>query len=456
MIIVALFCLGSGICGGATSGAMLIAGRAIQGMGSGGINMMIDVIVSDLVPLRERGNFIAIVLTVYAAGTAIGPVLGGIIVQHSHWSWVFYLNLPICGVALVLLFLFLHVNYKRDMTLLERLARIDYVGNALIMAATVSVLLPLTYAGSRYAWSAWQTLVPLILGLGGLVLFMGFEGSSLCPHPVMPPRLFANKTSAIVYINTFSFTVLLYWVTFFLPVYFQAVLGSSPARAGVQFLPATLVGIPGAAIAVVVLSKFGNYKALHIVGFAILALGMGLFSLLGPSSSAARWISFQVVAALGTGMVLNTLLPAFQAGLPESDQAAATATWAFIRSYGNIWGVAIPAAVFNNRFALHANTISDPAVRALLLNGRAYEHATRDFVYSLPSPVREEVISVFSQSLKLVWQVALVFAGLPFLLAFFEKQIPLRTELETEFGLTEENKDTKSSQDDKNVQEVKL
>lgn len=204
-----------------------------------------------------------------------------------------------------------------------------------------------------------------------------------------------------------------------------------------QLLPAALVAIPGTAVAVIVLSKFGRYKILHLVGFAFLGIGLGLFTLLNSSSSTAEWVIFQVIAALGSEMVLNTLLPAFQTSLSESDQASTTATWAFIRSYGNIWGVAIPAAFFNNRFANLSHQISDPSVRALLSSGRAYEYASRDYVYALPDPLRSEVIDVFTQALKLVWGVSVVFAGLPFLLAFLEKQIPLRTELETEYGLTE-------------------
>lgn len=255
MFIVAVFTLGSGICGGANSANMLIIGRAVQGIGSGGINMIVDVIVSDLVPLRERGNFIAIVLTVYSIGSSMGPFVGGIIVQRTTWRWVFYVNLPVGRFSLVLLFMFLHTHYQHDTAVYQKIKRIDYISNILIMGATAAVLCALTYGGSRYAWSSWQIIVPLVLGLAGLVLFMVFEQSKFCREPVVPPRLFKNRTSLVVFINTFLFTVLLYWVLFFIPVYFQAILGSSPARAGVQMLPITLVVIPGAVIAVIVPSK---------------------------------------------------------------------------------------------------------------------------------------------------------------------------------------------------------
>jgi len=232
---------------------------------------------------------------------------------------------------------------------------------------------------------------------------------------------------------------------FFLPVYFQAVLGSSPSWSGVQLLPIVLVAVPGAIVSVVVLSKWGRYKELHVIGFAIETISLGLFSILGPNSSTAEWVIFQILAGLGSGMILNTLLPAFQAGIPEADQAAATASWAFIRSFGNIWGVAIPAAIFSNEFAIRAaSTISEPAVRSFLSGGNSYQQATSAYVGSLTEPVRSEVISTYSQALKLVWYISVVFSGIAFVLSVFEKAIPLRQELETDFGLETEKKEVDS------------
>ncbi|KAJ4397737.1 hypothetical protein N0V93_001972 [Gnomoniopsis smithogilvyi] len=435
MFIVAVYTLGSGICGGANSGAMLIAGRAVQGIGSGGVNMIVDVIVSDLVPLRERGNYIAIILTVYAIGTSIGPFVGGIIVERTTWRWVFWINLPVGGVALVVLFLFLRVSSAKEMTLLQKMKRIDFVGNAMIMASSVAILYALTYGGSLYSWSNARVVVPLVLGLVGLVLFLFFEGSNWVREPVTPVRLFTHRTGAIVGINTFLNSALLYWAMFFLPVYFQAVLGSSPAWSGVQLLPIVLVAVPGAIIAVIILTKFGRYKHLHVVGFALVTLSLGLFSLLDQHSSTAEWVIFQIIGALGSGMILNTLLPAFQAGIPESDQAAATASWAFIRSFGNIWGVAIPAAIFNNRFQSLSYQISNSQVRSDLSGGNAYEHASHAFIESLPEPARTETVGVYVEALKLVWYISVVFCGLACLLALFEAEIELRKELDTAYGM---------------------
>lgn len=460
LAIVALFALGSGLAGGADNAATLIAGRAVQGMGSGGINMIVDIIVSDLVPLRERGNYMSMVLSVYFVGMALGPYVGGALVQQASWRWVFYINLPVSGAAMVMILLFLKVKTGQaggddDRTLLHKLGRIDYAGNLLLIASTVAVLYALTYGGTRLAWSSGQIVGPLVGGLVGLVLFMAYEASGsygsyrLAPREaVVPPRLFANRTSAAIFAITFINAALLYWLFFFLPVYFQAVLGSSPTRSGVQILPAIVVGVPAAIVAVLLLARYGRYKPLHLFGFAANTIGLGLLTLLDEHSSTAAWVLFQMVVAAGSGFVLNTLLPACQAPLAEADQAAATAAWSFMRSFGSIWGVAIPAAIFSNYFDRLAGRspqdggISDPAVAAQFRNGRAYEAASAATIQAIPEPARSQVVGVYVASLKYVWRYAIILGGVSFFLVFLEKQITMRTELETEYGL-DDGKDKK-------------
>ncbi|KAK3987326.1 MFS general substrate transporter [Cladorrhinum sp. PSN332] len=440
LTIVALFTLGSGICGGASNAAMLIAGRTVQGMGAGGINIIIDVIVSDLVPLRQRGNYIAVVLLVYTVGTTLGPWVGGVIVANTTWRWVFYLNLPIGGLSILMILAFLKVSYNKEMPFRQKLTRIDYAGNAIIIGATVSVLYALTYGGGKLPWSSAEVIVALVVGLLGLGVFMWYETTKWVKDPVVPARLFETRTASAIFAATFLNSALLYWVLFFLPVYFQAVLGSSAERAGVQLLPAILVGIPGAIGAVVLLSKWGRYKPLHLIGFAIQTIGMGLFTLLDENSTTAHWVVYQCVAAFGSGFVLNTLLPAVQAQLAESDQAATTAAWSFMRSFGSIWGVAIPAAIFANRFStVGETTITDPLVRAEFTAGNhAYERATAAYIRSFPLETQRELIETYSQALKLMWQISIAFSGLSFLIVFLEKETKLRNELETEFGLADD------------------
>jgi len=356
---------------------------------------------------------------------------------------------------MIMILFFLRVKHNKEMPLRQKLKRIDYIGNLLLIASTVSVLYALTYGGGVLPWSSWRIIFPLVIGLVGLVIFMFYENLSFVKEPVVPPRLLGNRTSAAIFAMTFLNSALLFWILFFLPVYYQAVLGKSAARAGVLILPAIVIGIPGAAGAVLLLSKFGRYRPLHFIGFAIFTLGVGLFTLFDKDTPLVEIVIFEMIAAGGSGFVLNTLLPACQAQFEESDQAATTAAWSFIRSFGSIWGVAIPAAVFNNRFAQLSYQITDPAVAAIFIEGGAYEHASASVWKALPTMIQNQIISVYSESLKRVWQIGIVFSGVSFLIVFIERETLLRTELETEFGLEKKKADdvelAKKREIDKNL-----
>lgn len=248
LISVAVFILGSGLCGGAKNAVTMIAGRTIQGLGSGGITLLngrspislpsttsfaniivpfiLDIIVSDLVPLRYRGNYIGVILTIYGVGTTLGPFIGGSIIAHTTWRWIFYLNLPIGGVSLVVLFFFLNVNYSDRSTFAQKMRRVDFLGNAVLVASTISVLYALAYAGANYSWASWNILVPFLLGFLGFLIFGYTQGGRFAAaEPVMPPRLFKHYTSLIVYINTFINSSLTFWSVFFLVSLFTTYLG---------------------------------------------------------------------------------------------------------------------------------------------------------------------------------------------------------------------------------------
>lgn len=201
----------------------------------------------------------------------------------------------------------------------------------------------------------------------------------------------------------------------------------------------SLVAIPGAAVAAVAISRWGRYKPVHVGGFAIFTLGLGLFSLQNPASTVAQWASYQSVAALGGGVLLNSQLPAFQSAVSESDQAAASAAWGFIRSIGWVWGVAIPANIFNNRISQLLGEVSDPAAAQMLSSGGAYGSASAAQVKQFPPAIQTEMISIYSQALRRVFQVSIAFAGVGFLLSLFEDEIVLRKRLDTEYGLKHEN-----------------
>ncbi|KAF3058028.1 putative MFS-type transporter C16A3.17c [Daldinia childiae] len=206
--------------------------------------------------------------------------------------------------------------------------------------------------------------------------------------------------------------------------------------------------MPAGMIGGVIMTKTGVYRPLHAAAYIILAIGLGISSLLDSTSSTAKWAIFQIVLALGLGCTFVTLLPAIQAALPESDVATATATYSFFRSFGFIWGVTIPSLILNSRITKGLDTVEDANVRAQLANGGAYQFAADGNVQALPSPVYEEVISIYTDTFRITWLAALAFALMGFLLVFLEKHVELRQELETEFGL----ENTQKSDDDRQVE----
>jgi hypothetical protein len=273
----------------------------------------------------------------------------------------------------------------------------------------------------------------LVLGIAGWILFHIHQASPLCREPSIPPRVLSNRTSAAGYFVTLTDSMTLESTGFFMPVYFQAVLGSSPIQSGIKLLPTTIAMVPFGIMAGILMSKTGLYRPLHWIAMALCAIGADLISRLDANSNKAEWICFQIIIAAAT-------LPAILAALPESDVATASGAFSFIRSFGYVWGVTLPSIIFNNQFDKHIGQINDSAVQSQLQNGAAYGQVSGGFVKSLPMEIKREVIGVYVDALRVVWEVILAFACFEFFVVFAEKHIELRKDLDTEFGLKDNEK----------------
>lgn len=344
-------------------------------------------------------------------------------------------------------FFFLDVAYTKRSTLGQKIKRIDWTGNGILVAAVTSILIALSWADARYPWTSWRILTPLLLGFVGIVLFHAYE-KFVSKEPTVPPRMFGNLTSAVGMALMFLQSMLTFWRIYFLPLYFQSVLRADSQRSGVLLLPTVLTSVPSSIIAGQLLSRFGKYKPLHFVGFALGTLASGLYIDLDVNSSLAKIVIFQMIAAYGGGTLMTAVIPAIQASHPQSDAAPATATGSFYRQFGVIWGVAIPAAIFNSRFdALLPGKVSDQSLIAKLSGGNAYATVSGSLISSLPEDQKAEVISVYQESLRTVWIVCTAFSAFALLLVFLEKEIPMRTTLgKNEYGL--KNKDKKPKDGD--------
>ncbi|QIW96911.1 hypothetical protein AMS68_002429 [Peltaster fructicola] len=332
----------------------------------------------------------------------------------------------------------LQVTYKKIYTFRQKMRQIDWIGNALMIGSVISVLIALSWADARYPWSSWRILVPLVVGFAGTAIFHTWEAFQTLSRATIPPFVFSTRTSTIALILTFLQSLMTYWVIYFLPVYFQSVLLVSPGRSGVLLLPSVLSGVPTAIVAGILLTMYGRYKPLHIWAFGVSTLGVGLLINLDADSSLAKVVMYQVVSGLGAGAVLTTLLPAVQAALPhDHDVTSSTSVWAYMRSYGGVWGIAIPSSIFNSRINQLVSQIPNVAVQAALSSGNAYSQINSGELDLLPPEIKTDVVNAFANSLKTVWEVGLAVTAFCFILCFFEKEQKMHTEVNDDFALKE-------------------
>ncbi|KAL2159380.1 hypothetical protein VTH06DRAFT_2384 [Thermothelomyces fergusii] len=412
MAAVAVFGAGSAVAGFANSCAVLLCGRIVQGIGSGGIDLFAELILCDIIPLKNRGHYVAIKAAVYALGTTVGPLLGGVFAQ-TNWRWCFGANIPVCVLALVLMWFWLRLSSGsswKGLSVAQQLGQVDYLGILLLTAAVVLLLCALTLAGTRSRW---------------------------CRHPIMAPHVFSNRTTVAAMAITAVHGFVTYGFQFYLPPFFQAVLAASPSKSGMLILPCSLTIVVVAAVGGPLLARFGKYRLMHFAGFALMAAGLLPAVPLGESRSVVLWVALSFLVGVGSGVIVSTTLPAVLVELTDRENAAATGSWAFLRGLGSLLGVAVPNAVFNAQFAASLRAVGDEAARRELGNGQAYEHASASFIAGLDPAVRKQVLRAFTASFRSVWVIFLACALAGFGAALLERQVRLRRELDSEYGLKE-------------------
>jgi MFS family permease len=438
MLAVIFFGAGSAICGWSNGAATMILGRIIQGFGTGGIDLFAEIILSDLVPLRQRGTYLAIKNGFFALGTLTGPLFGGFCAEHN-WRWAFWINLPVCFLSLIMMSIWLRVGggikTKDSRETIRELSKIDAFGTFILTGSVVLILIALSSGGASYPWSSESVITPLVFGILGLAIFPIWERCKYCRYPIMPPTIFSNRTSATAFALTALHGFITYGVQFFLPVFFQAVRGASPVQCGYFVLPTTATIVVMAALGGPLLSRWGKYRPIHQLGFACMTLGCGLYIMMDHTTALGVSIVFQFFAAFGCGIVVSTMLPAVQVGLPDKATGAAAGSWAFLRGTGSLFGVAIPSAIFNLRFTQLLGTIQSHEASSLLGYGRAYQHASSKFVASYGPVIGAQIQEAFTKSLKSVWIVFAAIAGLGMLGTLGERQVKMRNKLDTEYGL---------------------
>lgn len=432
---VLVFGIGGAIAGSANSATALIAGRTLQGFGSAGMMLLMEVILCDIVPLRQRSQYLSYALSASAAGAIIGPPLGGAIAD-KNWRWIFYMSVPLSGMIAVIMMFCLRLQHISQQSWKSALLQVDWIGNLIFIGSITSILLGLVLGGIVFNWGSWHIITPLVIGIVGWTFFHVFE-ARCCTNPAIPKHIFANRTAVAGFAMIYMHSILTTWLSFQWPLYFQAVLGASPLKAGVNYLVFEAFLIPTAGVAGRLLTKFGAYRSIHTFGFGLLALSSGLNILLSRDTSTAVWAVLMALNAIGLGVVLPSILPVVLNSLEESDVAVATGMYSFLRSFGYIWGSTIPSILFNSLSDRFSEEILDPDVRKKLSNGHAYEYASGSYLASVPAATKHEAIGAFAKSLKIGWGALIAFSLCGMIFVVVEKHLPLRTSLKTNYGLEE-------------------
>jgi len=414
---IVVFLLGSVLCGIAQDMGQLIAFRALQGLGGGGLFIGAQAIIADLVPPRERGRYMGVIGAAFGLASVSGPLLGGFLTDWASWRWVFYINLPLGLASVAFVQAFLHLPP------VERARpRLDLLGTLLLAAASTAAVLLTSWAGTTHAWGS-----PQILGLGAACVVLGVLfvlAERRAQEPIIPLHLFRDRNFVVPTAAAVCVGVLMFATISYLPTYLQMVERASATRSGLMMIPITVGMLCGTIGTGQIIARSGRYKIFPVLGSVVMALGLVLLSRIDEATP-YRWTALgMVVMGFGIGCLMQNLVLIVQNAVPRQEVGAATSSSNYFRQIGASFGIAVFGSVFVDRLA---RELAAAGPGGAGLPAEQVNALSPQLLASLPGPVQDAVAQAFGQALPPIFLYGLPVAGLCLVLSLLIEEIPLGT-----------------------------